>query len=361
MANLKLNKFLKELKNELQILPEDLHVTRKAGAFVAISGGKVIKISQPDIKYCPLFKMLFDKKIIDKKSIEEKFNWQIKEIGMFTCHREIANDKIIVPFGASEILLYALKRGEIDCAVVACEGAGTVISNNPVLIQGIGAYMNGIFYTSPIKDVINKIKKNNGAVLDEETAKINQYLGVKKALKMGFKKIAVTLRGDETQVLKQIKNLLLSKEIFKENENFNLKNNNTVKIVILSVCNSGITKRQAEILKDKADLVWACGSRYVREVVGPSAIIQLGVKIPVFILSQNGISLIASYSNDYSSFSNNNLEKISLKSSKPYKHYITSNQYKPGGIKMNMGKFYVYLYPVEKLPIIADDEPKPLI
>ena len=338
MANLKLTKFLKQLKDELGELPKDLHITRKAGAYVAISNGKVIKIGNPQIKYCPLFKMLFNKKIIDQKAIKDKFNWQIQNLGMFSCHRTITKDKIIVPFGASEILMYAIKRKEIDCAVIACEGAGTIVSSNPALIQGIGAYMNGIFYTSPIKEIINKIKQNNGMVLDENTAKIDQHKGVKKALELGFKKIAVTLRGDETQILKKIRSISPSK---------------IERITALSVCNSGITKKQAEILRDKADLIWACGSRYVRQIVGPQAIIQLGVKIPVFIMSQNGIDLIASYSGDNNFKSN--LKKIKNK------HYITSNKYKTGGIKASMGKFYVYLYETENLPITTEDEPTPLI
>lgn len=335
----KLNKFISQLKEELQELPEDLHITRKAGAFVAISEGKVIKIGNPQINYCPLFKMLFKGNVIDRTAINDKFNWQIENLGMFTCHRKIADDKIIVPFGASEIIMYAKKRNNIDCAVLVSEGAGTVISSNPSIIQGIGAYMNGIFYTSPIRELIEKIKMNGGTVLDEETAVINQYKGVCAAIEMGFKKIAVTIRGDETRILKKIRKISLSAD---------------EKIIILSVCNSGITKYQAGLLRDDVDLVWACGSKYVREITGPSAIIQLGVKIPVFIMSRNGVDLIASYSGD-------ECFNSTIKNGEGTRHYITSNKYMNGGIKVNMGKFSVYLCPAEKLPIITDDEPSPLI
>lgn len=410
MANLKLAKFLKELKDKFGSLPTDLHITRKAGAFVAISNGKIIKIGEPSIKYCPLFKMIFDKNIIDKDSIAEKFDWQIKNLGMFTCHRELTSDKIIVPFGASEILMYALRRKEIDCAVVVCEGAGTVISNNPSLIQGIGAYMNGVFYTSPVREVINKIEKEGGIVLDTKNAKINQFLGIKKALRLGYKKIAVTLRGDETVILKKIKSLEKinnienigykeQKELFQKQpgliEQINqINKTQRIKITVLSVCNSGITKKQAEVIKDNADLIWACGSKFVREIVGPSAVIQLGVKIPVFVMNKKGLDLISSYSHDdklinavfgindnvVDSVKQNSIEERgNYKSVKTIKidaqknktesnyikqhkqHYITSNKFKPGGIKLGMGKFYVYLYPADNLPIITEDEPTPLI
>lgn len=337
MANIKLKKFLDELKETNGKLPEDLHVTRKAGAFVAISDGKVIKVSEPQIRYCPLFTMLFKEKIINTESIIKKFEWQIKNIGMFTCHRELSDDKIIVPFGASEILMYAVNRGAIDCAVVACEGAGTLLTPDSSLIQAVGAYMNGIFYTSLVKEIISKIKALGGFVLSEEKAELDQYKGVRKALKMGYKKIAVTVRGDETSSLKKIRDIKLK---------------NDEKIYILSVCNSGITKNQAEIVKELADLAWACGSNYIREIAGPAAILQLGVKIPVFALSQKGIDLIASYSED-------NIFKSKIIIAK--KHYITSNKYKSGAIKASMGKFSVYLYETEKLPVISEDEPDPLI
>jgi putative methanogenesis marker protein 8 len=282
--------------------------------------------------------MLFKEGIITRKSIIDKFNWQIENLGMFTCHRKISDDKIVVPFGASEILMYALKRNEIDCAVVVCEGAGTVITSNASLLQAIGAYMNGVFYTTLINEVVQKINQAGGYLLSKKKAVLNQYKGVKKALELGFKKVAVTVRGDETSILKKIAGI-------------NLENDE--KIFILSVCNSGITKRQAQMVASHADLAWACGSKYIREIVGPRAVAQLGMKIPVFALSQKGIDLIASYS-DKDSF------KLKI-DSKDKKHYITSNKYEKGGIKATMGKFNVYLYETKKLPVITEDEPEPLI
>ena len=65
--------------------------------------------------------------------------------------------------------------------------------------------MNGLFYTTPIPDVINNIRKNGGTVLSAADAKLNQYEGVMKAAQMGCRKIAVTVRGDEMEIIKNIR------------------------------------------------------------------------------------------------------------------------------------------------------------
>ena len=73
---------------------------------------------------------------------------KIAEFGFFTSRRGIIRKDIAVPFGASEILMYCMKKEIIDAAVIVCDGAGTVIVNKPEIVQGIGARMNGLFFTS---------------------------------------------------------------------------------------------------------------------------------------------------------------------------------------------------------------------
>ena len=329
----KLEIFLKKVKKEMGKIPEDLHITRKAGALVAISEGKVILIGKPTVKYCPLYKALFGIGDIDKEAIREKFNTQFDRWGMFTCDRVVVEDKIVVPFGASEMMMYALRRNTADAAVLVCEGAGTVITSNPVLVQGIGAYMNGVFYTSPVKGIIEKILNNQGSILDIKTARIDQYEGVKAAFSSGYRKIAVTVRGDQQEIIKKIRRL--------EKENID-----DLKITILVVCNTGINKRQAEVVEEYGDIAWACASKQIWETVGPGAILQVGMKIPVFVLTKRGIDFISGYSShDNIDFSN--------------KHYITINKFETGGIKINMGRFSVYLYQAEKLPVHTRDQPDP--
>ncbi|MBL7060959.1 MAG: DUF2099 family protein [Actinobacteria bacterium] len=334
----KVGDFLNKIKKEFGKLPTDLHITRKACAFVAISNGKIIKVEKPLVHYCPLFKSLFSYKSINKKSIIDKFEKQKDERGMFTCHRKISDEKIIVPFGASEMMMYALKRGNIEAAVIVCEGVGTVITSEPGVVQGIGAYMNGIFYTSPIREVISKIEENNSYVLSSIDAEIDQLKGVGKALNYGYRNIAVTVRGDEDDIIFKI---------------MNLEQEYNANIVILVVCNTGIDEEQAMNIKIGGDLIWACASKHVRDIIGPESILQVGMKIPVFVVTKKGVNFITSYSKD------SNLGKFL--SGLENKHYITSNRYEDGGIKVNMGKFSVYLYETDILPIKAIDQPEPLI
>ena len=209
------------------------------------------------------------------------------------------------------------------------------------VVQGIGAYMNGLFYTTPIPEVIADIRKNGGSVLSEKNAEMNQLKGVKKALELGYRKIAVTARGDEKQIIEGIRNL--QKEIKDSGR----------EITVLAICNTGVTKGQAKNIGDNADLAWACASKEVRKIVGPRSILQVGIKIPVFVLTMQGIDLISAYSSDL--FLKNSLKDMEKK------HFITSSKFAPGSIKINMGKFSVFLYEAENLPVIANDEPKPLI
>jgi hypothetical protein len=45
-------KFIAGIKKEG--VYEDLHITRMCSSLVAISNGKVIKLTEPKLKYCPL-------------------------------------------------------------------------------------------------------------------------------------------------------------------------------------------------------------------------------------------------------------------------------------------------------------------
>ncbi len=342
MITEKLQNFLDLIKKEnLGKLPDDLHVTRKAGALVAISQGNVIKIQKPGVLHCPLFTSLFSHEEINAGTIRDKFERQIENWKMFTAGRHLCDDRIVVPFGASEMMMYALKRGSIDAAITVCEGAGTVISANPALIQGIGAYMNGLFYTTPVPAVIKNIEKDGGIVLSPENAEMNQFKGAIKAIESGYLKIAVTVRGDQQQEIIKIRKL--EKSLNKE-----------VKIVILAVCNSGITLQEAETVAKYSDLAWSCASKHIRDIAGPLSILQVGMKIPVFVLTLKGIDFISSYSKD------KNLQEI-LNADAGSKHYITAAGYKEGAIKLNMGKFSVYLYETGGLPVAASDEPGPLL
>ena len=56
-------------------------------------------------------------------------------------------------------MMTGLTSGLLDTTVTACDGAGTVISNNPNLVQGIGARISGLVETEPIDETINGINE----------------------------------------------------------------------------------------------------------------------------------------------------------------------------------------------------------
>ncbi len=99
-----------------------------------------------------------------------------------------------------ELLGFASHVGLIDAAVLACDGAGTVIAKKPALIQGVGGRMSGLVSTSPIKEVIQRIEENGGIVVDKIHAALDQFSGVKRAYEEGFKKVAVTVARPEVAV-----------------------------------------------------------------------------------------------------------------------------------------------------------------
>ena len=194
-----LKKLLKKIKNE-KTRPKDLHIIRFYSSFVVISNGKTINLTTPHMTYCPLAGSLY-KKIeqtkdpgLLKQAITKSVDEKISKFGHFTKRRELSRSDIAIPYGASEILMYAIRKKAIDAAVVVCDGAGTVIVNRPELVQGIGARMNGLFYTSPIQEVIRGLKKADSCVVFQDAA-INQIEGVEKAALLGYKKIAVTINA----------------------------------------------------------------------------------------------------------------------------------------------------------------------
>lgn len=280
--------FLKELRKKGY---RDLHLTRNFSSFVAISKGKVVAMTDPWMKHCPLFNMLYpgksckDKNKTDtediKKTIKRAVEKKIEKFGSFTPRRSLERDDIAVPFGASEMMMYALRKSGIDAAVIVCDGAGSVISNSPTLIQGIGARMNGLFYTTPIPEVIKAIESKGGIVPFAEDATINQIKALESAAKKGYQRIAVTVNGFTDENISKIQYIE--------------KKYSTTAICIM-VCVTGVSRERSEEIANHADLVWSCASDNIRETVGKKAILQISRAIPVFVLTRKGLDFIANYS-----------------------------------------------------------------
>ena len=248
------------------------HVIEVAKARVVIEDGTIKKVGKPRIEYCPLYEDLYNAKRVTKQLIKSVLKHKIETLGMYTEHRELDHDDI-VPFGTSEIVKTAMRKGLLDSAILVCEGAGTVITDDPDLVQGIGARLTGILKTSPIPPIIEKLKAKGAIVLDPTNATIDQIKGLTKAVELGFKKVAVMLAGHDARKATELRKL--EKKL-------------GIEVWIFVLHTTGIKVSEARSLAKSADVVCGCASKVVREIVGPKALVQIGTAIPVFAVSKKG-------------------------------------------------------------------------
>lgn len=248
------------------------------GARVRISEKSIEVLTEPLIEYCPLHEALYGTKQIDREAVRKSVEMKIAGFG-FCCAHRLFDAEPVVAYGASEMMQVWLEKGLIDCAVVVCEGAGTVLASKGSLVQAIGARLTGIIKTSPIPEIITRIEKEGGIILDAETAVIDQLAGVKKALDLGFKRVAVSVAGFQAKAISEIRNLEASEK---------------ADILIYSVCNTCVGESDVKHIT-KADVVCASASKILRNRIGEKALIQLGVSIPVYVLTEKGKRLVLAY------------------------------------------------------------------
>ena len=104
---------------------------------VTIKDGKVVDVTEPEITYCPLFDHHKGIKKLTKEEIAKNMQFRIDDFGMCTPQR-VLRMKDFLNFGISEIMSTLLEKNEIDSVVMVLEGCGTLIVNEPELVQGIG-------------------------------------------------------------------------------------------------------------------------------------------------------------------------------------------------------------------------------
>jgi len=183
----------------------------------------------------------------------------------------VLDDREFVGFGASEIISFGMKAGMLDAAVIASDGAGTVIAPTPALVQGIGGRMSGLVSTTPYPSVIRRIEESGGIVVYPETAAIDQVGGSARAVTEGFTGIAATVALP--QDAEAIRGLHPN-------------------VLIIGVHTTGLTYNEAQALVDAADLVTGCASGPIREIAGARALVQAGVSVPVFAMTEKGKQII---------------------------------------------------------------------
>ena len=76
---------------------------------VVIEDGKVVEVSEPKVKHCPLFKKYRGIEELNTDTVRENIEYRISSFGMCTENRVTEMDDVI-SFGVSEILSHALRQ-----------------------------------------------------------------------------------------------------------------------------------------------------------------------------------------------------------------------------------------------------------
>lgn len=239
---------------------------------IVVKDGKVVETGEPIADWCPVFSKVSNVSKLTSREAKKNMEYRIRELGMFTPGRRF-DYGVFVNFGASEIMMTGLKHGLIDSTVTVCDGAGTVITDNPALVQGMGALMSGLIETEPIEEIIAGIELRGGIVLDKEKARIDQVNGLRKACGLGYKNIAVSVVSPEEAG----KLRLIEKE-------------NDINLILIGAHLTGIECREAGELINKMDIITGCASKMVRLMIHP--LLQAGTSVPMFALTQKGKELI---------------------------------------------------------------------
>jgi len=251
----------------------DEHIIEAMGKCrIVIRNGEVIEVGEALIRECPLSKRFtVPVSPIEKEAVKTNIEGRIRAWGMCTPRREVLDTREFVGFGASEVISFGLKAGLIDSAVIACDGAGTVVVDRPALVQGIGGRMSGLVKTVPYPDVIRRIEAEGGNVVDPSRASLNQVAGVRTAYELGYQNVAVTvaLPGDAAAIRKEFP-----------------------RSFIVAVHVTGLSREDAEMLAGAADIITTCASGAVRDVAGPRALLQAGVAVPIFAMTKRAKDLV---------------------------------------------------------------------
>ena len=239
---------------------------------VVVKDGKVVEVGEPQVKWCPLWNKVSGIENITTDTARQNMEQRIKEFGMFTPQRRF-DLGVFASFGISEILMTALRRGLIDSTVTVCDGAGTVVTSKPDLVQGMSAQISGLIETEPIPEVIDAIHQMGDYVLDPATARIDQAAGFRLAAGQGHKKIAVSVA-----------------DVASASRVRDMEDEVEAEAILMAAHLTGIGQEETRKLLKLVDVVTSCASGNVRELVKP--LIQVGTAIPLFGLTENGKDLL---------------------------------------------------------------------
>lgn len=252
---------------------KDRHVIEALGkAKVIIENGEITFVGKPIVDYCSIFDNGQHNGDLTEEFIRLNIGRRIKEFGMCTPKRSL-NVEDTMSFGTSETLKTNMIKGNVDCVVGACEGVGTLLIDDAELVQGVGGRVSALISTTPIEEVINKVGREN--VLNPETAELNPLKGLEMAINRGYKNIAITIIP--TELIKDLR------EYPKPDD---------VNIFIFVAHTTNVSKKEAEMLFDYADVISACSSNNIRETAEERKPYYSGSKVPLYAVTENGRKLL---------------------------------------------------------------------
>ena len=251
----------------------DRHVIEALGkAEVVIENGKITYIGEPVVDYCSIFDNGQHKGDLTKEFIKSNIEKRMDEFGMCTPQRSIDVEDTM-SFGTSETLKTNMIKGNIDCVVGACEGVGTLLINDAEIVQGVGGRVSALISTTPIKEVMEKVGREN--VLNPETAELNPLKGLEMAIERGYKNIAITIIP--TEMVKDLRQYPKPDD---------------VNIYIFVAHTTNVSKKEAEMLFDYADVISGCSSINMRQTAEERKPYYSGKKVPLYAVSENGKKLL---------------------------------------------------------------------
>ncbi len=250
----------------------DRHVWEVAKARIVVSDGKVVSVGEPKTKFCPIIHAMMGEHERTVDNIRESMETRIEAFGLSTPRRVLEAEEFGVGFGASECLATALREKILETTVTVCDGAGTIIAAKPSVVQGVGMIMSALIETTPIPELVERLEREGITVLDPTNATIDQVGGVERAFEMGYRKVGVTVMGPDARMISVMREL---------------EEKNGATLLIIVIHTTGIGKDMVPFI-EKADIVHACASKIVRELIAPKAKVTFGKSIPVYALTELG-------------------------------------------------------------------------
>ena len=237
---------------------------------IVVEDGKVVEVSRPHLKYCPLFNKLLKMDEIDEDVIRKNIEFRIRDFGFATENR-VVRAPDYVTFGVSEILSTAIEKGELDASVIVADGCGTAVVTEPAVVQGLCGRISGVIETDPLQVVLDAVGRDN--VLDPETTPIDQVKGAALALKKGFKKFAVTVTCPGQA--EEIRDLCGDRAL------------------IVGVHTSSMSEHSASAMFRYCDIITACASKALRDIAfSRDDVLVAGNKVQIFAITPLGKKLV---------------------------------------------------------------------